>query len=149
LGQVGKGILKKILASVQNILLLAVCPFLLASGCKTDLAEPLQSGRVLAWHGLQGRWVGPVVPIQPSCGAETQGLMSIGENGFAFDPFRGTTVIRGKVADDGRINGDLVRQGPDHQDLSMVFEATARGPDEIAGTLQSGRCHWAVTLHRG
>jgi hypothetical protein len=25
----------------------------------------------------------------------------------------------------------------------------AAGSDAISGTLQSGRCHWTVTLHRG
>ena len=152
LGQVGKKNLKRILwsdhpgfAMINCCLLVAI----LAGGCKTDLAEPLQSGRVLALQGLQGRWVGQVVPTERSCGSTTQGLMSIGKGGFGFDPFRGVTVIRGDVSDDGHLVGKLVRQGPEHQDLSIAFEGVATGSDEITGALQSGRCHWTVTLHRG
>ena len=75
--------------------------------------------------------------------------MSIGDKGFALDPFQSTTVVRGELRDGGHLNGKLVRQGPDHQDLSISFEAMAAGNDAINGTLQSGRCHWMVTLHRG
>jgi hypothetical protein len=130
--------------AVRALLLLA-----LITGCKDDLGERLQSGRVLAWQGLQGRWVGPVVPTEHACGATTQGLMSIGDKQFALDPFQSTTVVRGELSDGGHFNGKLVRQGPDHQDLSISFEATAAGNDAISGTLQSGRCHWMVALHRG
>jgi hypothetical protein len=75
--------------------------------------------------------------------------MSIGHRRFAFDPFQGTTVVRGELSDGGHLDGKLVRQGPDHQDLSISFEAMAAGNDAINGTLQSGRCHWTVTLRRG
>jgi hypothetical protein len=74
--------------------------FLLATtlaGCHGDLGDRLQSGQVLDWHGLQGRWAGPVVPTDPTCGSTTQGLMTIGVKNFGFDPFQGTTVIQGEV----------------------------------------------------
>ena len=125
----------------------------LIAGCEGDLGERLQSGRVLALHGLQGRWVGPVVPADRSCGATTQGLMSIGEKGFGFDPFQSTTVIQGAIGKDDRLAGTLTRQGGDHQNLSVSFEAAVRGTgselETIDGTLVSGRCHWTVTLRRG
>jgi hypothetical protein len=122
---------------------------LLVGGCDGDVGERLQSGKVLAWYGLQGRWVGPVVPVEPTCGASTQALMTIGKKGFGLDPFQSTAVIHGDVGDDGHLRGSLVRQGADHQDLSIGFEGMAAGSDAISGTLQSGRCHWTVTLHRG
>ena len=154
LGQVGKKKSENIPRSASRPALCADrcgrCSHpVLTGGCEADLGEHLQSGRVLAWHGLQGRWVGPVVPTERACGATTQGLMSIGERGFALDPFQSTAVIRGKVGDDGHLSGSLVRQGADHQDLSIVFEGMAAGSDAISGTLQSGRCSWTVTLHRG
>ena len=125
----------------------------LIAGCGGDVGERLQSGRVLALHGLQGRWAGSVVPQDKSCGPVAQGLMSIGEKGFAFDPFQSTTVIQGVVGKDGRLTGDLARLGPDRQNLSVSFEGSASvdGSDTeaIEGALVSGRCHWKVTLHRG
>jgi hypothetical protein len=75
--------------------------------------------------------------------------MSIGERGFALDPFQSTAVIRGKVGDDGHLSGSLIRQGAEHQDLAIVFEGRAAESGAISGTLQSGRCSWTVTLHRG
>jgi hypothetical protein len=123
------------------------------AGCKEDIGERLQSGRVLALQGLQGRWVGPVVPADKSCGPTTEGLMSIGDKGFAFDPFQSTTVMQGDVSKDGRLIGNLSRQGGDHQNLSVSFEGAVSGDgseaEAINGTLVSGRCHWKVTLHRG
>lgn len=131
----------------------AVVTIVLIAGCAGDLGDRLQSGRVLAWHGLQGRWVGPVVPVDKSCGAATQGLMSIGEKGFALDPFQSTTVIQGAVGKDGRLTGNMTRQGGDRQNLSVSFEDLVSGAgseaEAIDGTLESGRCHWKVTLHRG
>ena len=152
MGHVGKRNLKNFLdrsgrpsgMSVRAPLLAA-----LIGGCSQDLGERLQSGRVLAWHGLQGRWVGTVVPTERDCGGATQGLMSIGKGGFAFDPFESTATVRGDLGDNGRLNGRLVRQGADHQDLSISFAGVAEGTDAINGTLQSGRCRWMVTLHRG
>jgi hypothetical protein len=152
LGHVGKRKLKIILGEPLRLPCPAVwAPLLLAliTGCREDLGGRLQSGQVLAWQGVQGRWVGPVVPTEHACGATTQGLMSIGDKGFALDPFQSTTVVRGEVRNGGHLNGKLIREGPDHQDLSISFEAVAAGNDAITGTLQSGRCHWMVTLHRG
>src|SRR5271165_1149907 len=152
LGQVGKRNLKKILWCRRGRFWMTVCGLLvsvLTGACEADLGERLQSGQVLAWHGLQGRWVGPVVPTERACGPTTQGLMSIGERGFGLDPFQSTTVIRGELGNDGHLSGGLVRQGAGHQDLSITFEGMAAGSDAISGTLQSGRCFWTVTLHRG
>jgi hypothetical protein len=148
----GKKILKKILDHRQIRLWMTIFGLLasaLTGGCEADLGEHLQSGRVLGWHGLQGRWEGPVVPTEVACGPATHGLMSIGEGGFGLDPFQSTAVIRGTVSDDGHLGGKLVRQGTGHQDLSIAFEGMATGSDAISGTLQSGRCRWTVTLHRG
>jgi len=129
-------------------ILLAALP-----GCHEDLGEKLQSGRVLALDGLQGRWAGDVVPMQPSCGAPSHGLMSVGSKTFGFDPFEGTEVIQGDVTADGRLKGTLQRQGGDHQNLSLSFEADSSGSTSaaptISGKLDSGRCQWTVTLHRG
>ena len=152
LGQVGKRNLKKILRRHRSQFWMTVCGLLvsvLTGACEADLGERLQSGQVLALHGLQGRWVGPVVPTERACGPTTQGLMSIGERGFGLDPFQSTTVIRGELGNDGHLSGGLVRQGAGHQDLSITFEGMAAGSDAISGTLQSGRCFWTVTLHRG
>jgi hypothetical protein len=142
----------KLLRSSLSVIRLGchLVPALIVLGCgHKDLAEPLQSGKVLAWSGLQGRWVGPVVPSEPSCGRETQGLLSIGESDFGFDPFQSTTVIDGKVSEDGTLTGSLVRESPDHKPLSISFQAATSGSDAIKGQLQSGRCHWTVMLHRG
>lgn len=134
---------------------MAAAALLLAAltGCEADLGEKLQSGRVFAWKGLQGRWAGEVVPTEPSCGPSTHGLMSVGSSTFGFDPFEGTEVIQGVVTDDGRLAGTLQRQGGDHQNHSLSFEASASEPNSvtktITGKLASGRCQWTVTLHRG
>ncbi len=152
MGQVGKKILKIFLDRLQARLCATVCGVLAlcaAGGCAADMGEHLQSGRVLAWYGLQGRWSGPVVPTERACGPATHGLMSVGERGFGLDPFQSTAVIRGKVGDDGHLSGSLIRQGAEHQDLTIVFEGMAAGSDAISGTLQSGRCSWTVTLRRG
>jgi hypothetical protein len=145
----GKRNQKKILEHFRKPFLAPMLLAALMGGCNEDLGEPLQSGRVLAWQGLQGRWVGPVVPIDDTCGVATHGIMSVGENGFGFDPFQSTTVIRGLLVPDGHLSGRLVRQGTDRQDLTISFDAEAAGVDVINGTLQSGRCRWTVTLHRG
>jgi hypothetical protein len=131
----------------------AIALALVVTGCHEDIGEPLQSGRVLSWEGLQGRWAGDVVPVHPSCGTASHGLMSIGSKTFGFDPFGGTEVIQGAVTADGRLTGVLQRQGGDHQNLSLSFEASASQPisatTTISGTLTSARCQWTVTLHRG
>ncbi len=144
LGRVGKNNLKKILQQlVWGFLAISVI------ACHSELSEHLQSGQVLALNGLQGRWVGPVAPTTPSCGPTTQGLMSIGKNGFGFDPFQSTAIIKGDISEGGHLSGRLVRQGGDRQDVSIQFDGAASGSDAINGTLQSGRCRWAVSLHRG
>ena len=101
---------------------------------------------------FDGRWVGAVSPSDPSCGATTQGMMSIGQKTFGFDPFRGTTIINGTLGPDGHLTGRLVRQGSTHQDMSISFDGVANEPRPgeatIAGVLASGRCQWQVTLHR-
>lgn len=151
LGKVGKKNQKKILAYS----LLSHRPtcwllcLLLVGGCRGGLSDALQSGGVLPWNGLEGRWVGEVTPAAASCGPATKGLMTIGEHGFALDPFQGAEVVRGDVTKDGRLVGKLVRTGPGHQDLSVTFEGTASKVNTIDGLLQSGRCRWTVTLHRG
>jgi hypothetical protein len=142
----------KILERSRMPTLLAICSLLVVcfvTACGESLGEHLQSGRVFALLGLEGRWVGPVVPVDRNCGPTTQGLMSIGKSGFGFDPFQSTAIVHGEVDADGRLSGSLVRHGAEHQDLSLGFEAASGGADEIVGTLQSGRCRWKVTLHRG
>ena len=120
------------------------------SSCKEDLGEQLQSGRVLAWAGLQGRWVGPVVPNDATCGEAKWGLMTIGEKGFGFDPFASTIVIQGQVDPQGHLSGTLVRQGGNHQPMAISLEAAASADvSSITGIVQSNRCQWTVTLHRG
>ena len=146
LGRLGKKNQKIILGAG-----FAVYPLLLVTPlacCHGELSERLQSGQVLAWDGLQGRWAGPVVPEAANCGPPAQGLMSIGKKGFAFDPFQGTTVITGDATPDGHLKGRLERQNSDRLDLSITFEGVGPTPDVINGTLQSGRCRWTVTLRR-
>src|SRR5690348_15742070 len=70
-----------------------VCMMLLGAfvaACSDHRAGKLQSGEVMAWDGLLGRWAGPVAPTDPSCGSTTDGLLSIGSDGFGFDPFQST-----------------------------------------------------------
>jgi len=169
LGRVGKKIQKKILASAEShsdrrsslplrqfarcftSAIVMVCALIFGTflaGCAEDLAERLQSGKVMAWDGLLGRWAGPVAPTAPSCGGITEGLLSIGTDGFGFDPFQSTTVISGKVASDGHLAGTFARTGGGNQSLSISFDAAPADVDTIRGTLASGRCHWSVTLHR-
>ena len=120
---------------------------------RQTLSSNIGTGEVLPWHGLEGRYSGSVTPVLANCGPKTQGLMSVGGGKFAFDPFQSTTVIKGKVAEDGSLHGELVRQGGGNQTLKADFEARARrngaGGDEIAGVLSSGRCRWQVILRRG
>ena len=145
----GKKNLKIILGPQREVPGLVILILALAAGCRTDLGEYLQSGRVLAINGLQGRWVGPVVPGATGCGSTTQGLMTIAEHGFGLDPFQSTAVINGTISNDGHLAGKLVRQGADRQTIAISFDGTATSPGMITGTLQSGRCHWTVKLRRG
>lgn len=137
------------MAGIFSHIILIALSVALFTGCEGDLGDKLQSGRVLALQGLQGRWVGPVVPADRTCGQTAQGLMSISKNSFAFDPFQSTTVISGAVGKDDHLIGRLSRQGGDGQGLSITFEGAASASEAIEGTLMSGRCRWTVTLHRG
>ena len=98
---------------------------------------------------MQGRWVGSVAPTDPNCGPATHGILSMGAHDFGFDPFESTTIIHGQITNGSHLSGTLVREGGGHQSMSISFNATATGSDAIEGTLQSGHCHWTVTLHRG
>ena len=153
LGKLGKEKKKKVLdrsavsAARQTYALLGL--LLLVCGCHSELSDKLQSGRTLSWYGLQGRWVGSVTPVDALCGPTTKGLMTIGEHGFAFDPFQSNQVVRGDIGESNQLLGKLVVTGPEHRDLSLVFAGTAATADAIEGSLQSGRCRWTVTLHRG
>jgi hypothetical protein len=149
---VGKKNQKKILSHIRLPSRMPICwllCLLLVGGCQHGISDALQSGQVLSWNGLEGRWVGDVIPAGGACGPATKGLMTIGAHGFAFDPFQGTEVVRGDVAKDSRLVGKLARTGPGRQDLSIAFEGTATTNNTIDGLLQSGRCRWSVALHRG
>ncbi len=125
---------------------------LVMAACGGDPGEPLQSGRVLSLGGAEGRWVGPVAPVDPNCGPRATGLMSIGTRTFAFDPFQSTGVIRGDVSPSGDFSGNAVRPVPGSTSITMDFVGRlqqAEGVERIVGTLTSGRCHWTVTLLRG
>lgn len=127
------------------------CLWLLVA-CTGDAGERLQSGRVLPWAGLEGRWVGPVTPSDPGCGVGVVGLMSIGSDTFAFDPFQSTAVLRGKVGSAGDLVGKATRPVLAGSSITMEFlgRVTRSESDErIVGTLISGRCHWSVILFRG
>jgi hypothetical protein len=123
------------------------------NACNNEVADRLQSGRVLSFLGLEGRWVGPVTPQAENCGQPTKGLMTVDRKTFSFDPFEGTTVIEGTVSDDNHFDGALSRPGPDHQVVSITFSGSVAqsdaGGDGINGRLESGRCSWAVDLKRG
>jgi hypothetical protein len=117
-----------------------------------DPGERLQSGRVLPWAGPEGRWVGPVTPVDANCGLRTTGLMSVGSNTFAFDPFQSTAVLQGKIGPAGDLSGEAVRPTTGNESISIGFLGRIQrlgGPERIVGTLISGRCHWSVTLLRG
>lgn len=128
-----------------------VCLWFLAA-CAGDPGESLQSGRVWPWGGSDGRWVGPVTPVDPGCGSRTTGLMSIGSSRFAFDPFQSTDVLQGLIDPTGQLGGEAVRPVPGNVSITMRFLGRVRhseGTEAIIGTLTSGRCHWSVTLLRG
>lgn len=128
-----------------------VCLLLLAA-CSGDPGEPLQSGRVLPWAGPEGRWVGPVSPIDSGCGPESEGLLSIGGGAFAFDPFQSTTVLHGTIDPAGNVSGEAVRQISGGKSVTIGFVGRVQHTeptDKIIGMLTSGRCHWAVALSCG
>ena len=96
-----------------------VCAGLLvATGCSAvngavnearSTSSLIGNGETYAIAGLEGRWAGPVTPTAANCGDVTTGSMMIGDNGFGFDPFEGTTVINGTVSKDGTVSGTLTR----------------------------------------
>jgi hypothetical protein len=75
--------------------------------------------------------------------------MSIGANGFGFDPFQSTTVLHGELSNDGRLAIKCDRQILVVTALTRKRAGEAAGPEAINGTLQSGRCRWTVALRRG
>ncbi len=131
----------------------SVTLFLAISACANQTADRLQSGQVMGFFHLEGRWAGPVTPKGEECGMTTTGLMSVGRTTFAFDPFQGTTVINGTVSDADSLKGSLSRAGNGQQVVSISFSGEARhhdgGEDTIDGELVSGRCSWTVNLKRG
>ena len=132
---------------LRPIAIVSAVAAMVLCGCGT-----IGSGKVLSLGGLEGRWSGAVRPSNPACGAERHGLMRIGGNTFAFDPFESTTIINGNVEGDV-LKGSLTRIGGGHRQLSITFEGHARtGPDRekaIEGVLASGHCVWQVVLARG
>lgn len=130
---------------------------LLLAGCgigelPTRASQSIGTGRVLALEGIEGRWGGAVTPADPAaCGPERHGLMTVGGDKFAFDPFGSTTVIEGTV-DKDTLRGTLTRQGGGHQTLSIGLEGhagrAADGAETIEGVVTSGKCSWRVALRR-
>jgi len=150
-GVFGQAFFPKYCCLLLSVAHSVVCLSLLAS-CADDPGEALQSGRVLAWAGPEGRWVGPVTPVDPGCGVRTTGLMSIGNAAFAFDPFQSTQVLHGKIGPAGDLKGEVVRPIPGGRSAVMDFLGQIEGTEgnaRVVGTLTSGRCHWGVTLLRG
>lgn len=124
----------------------------LQASCADNPGDLLQSGRVLAWAGPEGRWVGSVTPVEPGCGVATTGLMSIGSAAFAFDPFQSTDVLHGTINRAGDLTGEAVRLIPGDRSVVMDFIGrvqSSEGGERVVGALMSGRCHWVVTLLRG
>ena len=122
------------------------------SACGGDPGEQLQSGRVFSWAGPEGRWVGPVAPVEPDCGLRTTGLMSIDRSTFAFDPFQSTAVMSGKIGPAGDLTGEAVRPAPGNRSVTIDFVGRveqSEGAERVVGSLTSGRCHWSVMLLRG
>jgi len=128
----------------------------LLTGCNIatlskSASEAIGTGEVLPLAGLEGRWSGPVRPKDAACGQVGHGLMRIGGNEFAFDPFESTTIINGKV-EGAALNGVLTREGGGHRSLSISFTGRANAETSsrkvIEGVLSSGHCTWQVTLTR-
>lgn len=145
LGRVGKAFILITAAIILGAIVLLV------SGCSGNLGDTLQSGEVIGMIGLEGRWAGPVVPRAEGCGSADTGLMTVGRNSFSFDPFQGTTVIDGTVADT-RLDGFLSRPGNGQQMVSISFSGKVVRPEGgeqvIQGLLLSGPCSWTVSLKR-
>jgi hypothetical protein len=125
---------------------------LLVTGCAGPLSEGLRSGPSVPWGGPEGRWLGPVGPVEAGCGPRTTGLMSIGRDIFAFDPFQSTSVLHGKIGLAGDLVGEAAQPVAESKSVALGFVGQlqqSNGAEEIIGTLTSGRCHWAVALFRG
>jgi len=150
-GSVGQGFF----SIRRNFLhLTALCAlFALMFGCGPDPGERLQSGRVMALRGIEGRWVGSVMPSTPNCGGRRTGVMAVGSSTFAFDPFQSTIALNGRILEKRILKGEQVRPGGATPEASIVFDGivvrTEQGEEAISGTLSSGRCRWSVRLHRG
>ncbi len=146
LGRVGKG---NIPGGILSLLILAG----VLGGCDIPgrISRHIGTGETLPLYGLEGRWAGPVTAEDASCGAPATGLMSVEDGSFAFDPFQGTTVIKG-VIQEGTFSGTLTRPGASKQSLSISFTGRARqdgtGNEVVKGYVASGRCRWEVTLKR-
>ena len=146
-GRVGKGNIPR--GSILSLLLLAG----VLGGCDipSRMSRNLGTGEILPVYGLEGRWAGPVTAESAGCGGPATGLMSVGAGRFAFDPFQGTTVVKG-VVKDGAFSGTLTRPGASKLSLSISFTGHARrdsaGSEIIKGDLASGRCRWSVSLKR-
>ncbi len=130
-----------------------VATILLAlTGCNNQAADLLQSGEVMGVFGLEGRWAGPVTPLEDGCGDRTNGLMTVGRKTFSLDPFQGTTVINGTVSSDAKLEGTFSRPIGGQQTVSISFLGMAmhheKGGTTIDGKLTSGRCSWSVNLKR-
>jgi hypothetical protein len=147
LGQLGKAFFQMTRLFFFSWLALTI------SGCHNEAADALQSGKVMGFIGLEGRWAGPVVPNSDGCGQTTKGQMSVDRRTFAFDPFQGTTVISGTVSDTDALEGSLSRPGGGQETVSISFSGAVDqhdgGGETIDGQLLSGHCTWAVSLKRG
>ena len=104
----------RLLACVTLVLAMAACStakstFSSAVSEARGTSDRIGNGQTFAIWGLEGRWAGPVTPTAANCGDPRTGLMTIGDNGFGFDPFEGTTVITGTVSKDGTLSGTLTR----------------------------------------
>ena len=116
------------------------------TGCVHAITATLQSG-----FRTSDQWAGPVTPIVPNCGGRTTGQMTLGAKEFSFDPFGSIIAIQGNVEKD-RLEGSAIQAAPGQQGIAIRFVGTighpANGPPVIQGTVKSGQCTWAVTLHR-
>ena len=135
-----------LLASAGLLLAIAGCStakstFGSAASEARGASDLIGNGQTFAIYGLEGRWAGPVTPTAANCGDATTGSMTIGDNGFGFAPFEGTTVITGTVSKDGTLSGTLSR---------TVGGGSGSGPIDIglpeaAGKQQGG--HPAAASH--
>ncbi len=118
-------------------------------GCTT--MTDVVAGRPSSVAGDRGRWIGSVRPSDDACGGERTGVMVIGADSFAFDPFQGSLSIRGARGDADLLVGSV--SGGAAGSLSLNFAGNvvtdAAGEQRVTGVLTSSRCRWQVELHRG